>query len=247
LRSFKNRKLLWWIGPIAAVDFFVRPTNIVPACVLGLYVSIRAPKQAIWAAAAASPIIALFVALSYDMYGTALAPYYSPQQANAPTLALHAHLAEALVGNWISPGRGLLVFCPFFLLLAVPSAWRTKLPDAFKTVGPWLISIVALHWILVSSYSDWVGGFSYGPRYMCDIVPFLIVLLTPAIHAIFQSGPGLRLDRVAFVVLVAAALFIHARGAYSMAPHDWNWQPVDINHAQRRVWDWSDPAFLRGL
>jgi len=244
-RAVRRPALLWMVGPLAALNFFIRPTNAVPALVLGIFVLWRAPRQAIWGALAGAPVIAIFVALSYRMYGFALAPYFYVKQSNASAFALQPRVFEALAGNLVSPARGLLVFCPFLVLLFLPVAWRAKLPIAVHTVRPWLIAIVALQWLLVSTYRDWVGGFCYGPRYMCDVIPYLMVLMAPVFYAVFEPRAGIRLDRVIFGVLIAAALFIHARGAYSIAVHDWNSKPVNINEAQWRVWDWRDPPFLR--
>jgi hypothetical protein len=28
---------------------------------------------------------------------------------------------------------------------------------------------------------------------------------------------------------------------------DWNSTPVELRYSQYRLWDWSDPAFLRGF
>src|SRR6201999_2844228 len=40
---------------------------------------------------------------------------------------------------------------------------------------------------------------------------------------------------------------IHAYGAMSTAPHEWNATPVSIDGGPERVWSWRDPQFLRGL
>jgi hypothetical protein len=40
---------------------------------------------------------------------------------------------------------------------------------------------------------------------------------------------------------------VHARGATSIAANQWSALPSSVDDARWRVWDWSDPQFLRGL
>jgi hypothetical protein len=49
----------------------------------------------------------------------------------------------------------------------------------------------------------------------------------------------------AFAVVLAASVVIHSRGALSVAVHEWNANPLDIDKHPSRAWDWSDPQFLR--
>jgi hypothetical protein len=69
------------------------------------------------------PIFALFVTWSYAVYRAPVAPYYLPQRPGSNSLALGRHFFEALAGNLISPGGGLFVYVPVFLL-AMPAMMR---------------------------------------------------------------------------------------------------------------------------
>jgi hypothetical protein len=51
----------------------------------------------------------------------------------------------------------------------------------------------------------------------------------------------------AFVVLTAASFFVHYQGAMRWTSYAWNVEPVDINRAPSRLWDWKDPPFLRSM
>ena len=46
-------------------------------------------------------------------------------------------------------------------------------------------------------------------------------------------------------LLFAITLFIHARGALSKRPWEWNTAPVNIDEQPDRVWDYRDLQFLR--
>ena len=121
------------------------------------------------------------------------------------------------------------------------------LGPVFRRLRPYFIVIVLVSWIAVSLHDFWWAGYAYGPRYMCDLLPFLMVLMGPVIRSIFERRPGIRFDRAILLLTLLIAFFIHARGAYSIAVHDWNRTPVSLNVPPGRVWDWSDPPFLRGL
>lgn len=92
--------------------------------------------------------------------------------------------AESFSANWlvgirgllISPGRGLFLYCPI-LLLAIPGAFW------FRRNRPWiLIHILTLTAIYIAVYGKWYmwhGGFSWGPRFMVVLMPFLSLLTGP--------------------------------------------------------------------
>jgi len=50
-----------------------------------------------------------------------------------------------------------------------------------------------------------------------------------------------------FAALAAISFAIHLRGATSREVWAWHSDPVPIRARWERIWDWSDPQFLRGL
>lgn len=70
------------------------------------------------------------------------------------------------------PGKGLLVFSPFLLLLprALATTWFILPRDAF-----WTLVLVPLSLLLLySGYPNWHGGWTVGPRYLVAVLPFLV-------------------------------------------------------------------------
>jgi hypothetical protein len=243
LRIDRGRRLLVAAGFLLALAFFVRPTNAVPAAVFGVYLLWRFGKGAVWAVAGGLPPLVFFAWLNLHMYGAVLAPFSRPVRQGSSGLMVHRAIPEALLANLVSPARGLFVFMPFFLLLLVPRLWRLPMPDRFRELRPWFCAVVLLHMILVTTHTDWWGGFSFGPRYLTDILPYLMILWLPTMLAA-------RTDRrvaAAAAVLVVVAGFIQFRGATSIQVHHWNATPVSVNEQNSRIWDWTDPPFLRGL
>jgi hypothetical protein len=190
-------------------------------------------------ALAAVPVLALFVAWSYSVYRQPVAPYYLPQRPGSNSLAMGRHFFEALAGNLISPGRGLFVYVPVFLL-AIPSLLHKPADGVFRRIRPFLAGALAAHWILISTFEDWWAGYSFGPRYFTDVIPLLVLFLIPVVQQ-----PKSKRTLALFCVPAIASLAIHYRGANSPAVFDWIRTPVSIDKNPKRVWDWSDIAFFR--
>jgi hypothetical protein len=230
------------IGCFLAINFFVRATNAVPVLVIGIFLITHLRRRAWWAVAGGLAPTVFFVLLNLRMYGGPLSPVFFPVREGSTSLSLHAAVATGVLGNLVSPARGLFVFMPFFLFLLIPQVWREPVP-ALRELRPWLCAIVALHMVLVATHTDWWGGFSYGPRYLSDILPYLMLLWSPVL--LWMRGNPTR--RALVIVAAAVSVFIQFRGATSFQAHQWNAIPVSVNDDRSRIWNWHDPPFLRGL
>jgi hypothetical protein len=99
------------------------------------------------------------------------------------------------------------------------------------------VAVIGAHWILISIFSHWWAGHSYGPRLFTDVLPYAVYFLVRPVEA---------RRRGAFLAVAAAiSVFVHARGSISHATHAWNDGPPDVDAAPARVWDFRDPQFLR--
>jgi len=224
-----------------AFAFVVRPTNAIPIAALTLVVLVKHRRwfvrYVLWAMAIALP----FLLFNFAVYRTWHSWYYSPGRVGHATL-----LWEALVGNVVSPNRGLFVFSPI-LLLALYGAWLKLRRDRTLLDGA-LVAVVILHWLVISSHVPWNGGHTYGNRLFADVIPFFVYFLIPVVAALpdprhVGRRPALA---AAFVVLVGISVAIHYRGAYRRVAWDWNRSPVDIDVDPSRIWDWRDLQLLRG-
>jgi hypothetical protein len=106
-----------------------------------------------------------------------------------------------------------------------------------------LSALTLAHWIAVSSYVEcWWAGDCYGPRFFADLTPVLVLFLIPYL----ARWEGLsRVARTAFVACALIGLAMHLRGGWSEAVYEWSVKPVKIGQRLERLWDWSDPPFLR--
>jgi dolichyl-phosphate-mannose-protein mannosyltransferase len=146
--------------------------------------------------------------------------------------ALPVPLGTGLLGLLVSPGRGLFVYSPIFLLslVGVVLVWIRPSPLwlRYLSLAPLPLMLVASKW------SSWWGGWSYGPRMLADATPILSVFLVPPL----ERYGGKAWLRSAFGVLAAASIGLHALGAFN--EDRWNWDPQDVDHHPERLWSWRD-------
>jgi len=81
-----------------------------------------------------------------------------------------------LLGLLASPGRSLILFVPWVLLM-IPLLMHAIRKRDQLTLGMSLgmLVFIALH----ASWREWYGGWSYGPRLLMPIIPIVAVLVAP--------------------------------------------------------------------
>jgi hypothetical protein len=77
-----------------------------------------------------------------------------------------------LYGLLISPGKGLLLFCPAVILGFV--SWR-HFHRAHPVLSYALAGAAVFRIVFISCRSDWHGGFCLGPRFLLMLIPFLLI------------------------------------------------------------------------
>lgn len=239
VRAFDDSRWIAYSAVPLALAFTVRPSNCISVAAFTIYVAARYRREFWRYLACAAPIAAAFFAHNLLALHSLFPLYYG---MNTPD---PYPLAAGLAMNLASPARGIFVFTPVFLFsiaglaVAIRNRWLHPLPLV-------LGSILVAHAVLISRY--W-GGHSYGPRYFSDATPIFSFLLIPAFHQ-WRKLPGRRARRAlacGFALFALWGVFVHARGATSIAANQWSALPVNVDQAKWRVWDWHDPQFLRGL
>ncbi len=93
-----------------------------------------------------------------------------------PTPGFASPVWQGLVGLLLSPGASLFLYSPV-ILFAIPALWylwRTDRPTA------WLLGVpVVLLTLLYAQLGNWVGGRSYGGRYLVAVLPLCCAALPP--------------------------------------------------------------------
>jgi hypothetical protein len=242
----RNRpRLIQFVSLPLAFSFTVRGTNGLSIFLITLYVLLQYRsyfwRYLLWALPVALP----FALYNLAIYQAPASPYYSVYQ---PFSVSHPNLLEGLLGNLISPSRGLLIYSPVLILAAAGVIVKLK-QHTFEKLDGILIAIIVLHWLVISDFALWWGGWAYGPRFFADVLPYFFYLTISAIAALTQLRGLRKWALVTGVTLLAGfSCFVHYRGANAKEIiSEWHTWPTDLGNSSARLWDWRDPQFLRGL
>ena len=151
----------------------------------------------------------------------------------------HSYL-NGLLGLLVAPSKGLFVYSPIFIfsILGIVLTFRKK----SKTLM-FYSALATLYLLFIASWSDWHGGWSYGPRMLADITPFLTLLLVPVvkINKIWQS----KIFKLLFFLAASFSIFVHLLGS---TVADFSWYRIqtmflssEISQKGEFLWNWKYP------
>lgn len=246
-----------WHHPLVATllswAFFVRPTAVAYIVPIAVYVLWRERRngRSLAFAATGGLWLAAFLVHSRLVFGQPLPDYF----LRAGGLTLDT-LALGLEANLVSPGRGLLVYCPWVALglyLVVRHFRRLDHPGLAVTA----LGVFVLHLLVVSANRNWWAGTCYGPRFMTETIPLSALLLAIGWRAALDHAaarPKTAPLRVRHAVLQAVAVLLvvtswtfHGAGAITTGWAGWNSVPDEIPWQPMRVFDWREAQFLWAL
>ena len=245
LLARKRPWLIQFVSLPLAFAFTIRGHNILSLVFITLFVLLKYRSYFLRYLLWILPVGVPFVLYNLSIYQAPASSYYSIYQ---PLTSSHASLLEGLAANLISPSRGLLVFSPILVLAIAGVVLKIK-RRTFDKLDAALISVILLHWLIISDWEVWWGGWSFGSRFFADVLPYWIYLMIPVFAAIPSLVRPRKLALVSITAILAGfSFFVHYRGAN--APEtvlQWSTWPVNIDDMPSRVWDWNDVQFLRGL
>ncbi len=127
-------------------------------------------------AAFSAPIFIIGVALlafNALRYGNPLNTGYLPQET------FSAVWRQGILGQLISPGRGLLLYSPVLLLtfFGLKTFWQRHQLEFLA-----LLAVIVIHLLLYGKWFMWHGGFAWGPRFMVATLPFWVILMATVIE-----------------------------------------------------------------
>jgi hypothetical protein len=192
----------------------------------------------------AAATLTLFAA-QYRWFGHVLGGFSAMQavalrpDAHGVTSSLSHQPWIGAAGLLVSPSRGILIFSPVVLL--VLAGVRRSLSGPRDLRLGWLLAASAGLFVEYGAYSVWWGGFTFGPRYMLD----LLVPLTPAAAFGVDAALSRPWSRWLSAALLAWSVAVAATGAF-MYPNDvWNTSPDSVDTHHERLWDWHDLQIVR--
>ena len=120
-------------------------------------------------------------------------------------------LILGMYGLLFSPGKGLFVFSPFLAALAFSAL------AFFRRAKNETIVIVLIFTFYVSLFSIWYywwGGTNWGPRFLIPVLPFLVLLVAPAVETFLTQTASLAHlgFKILFALLSLASVAIQILG-----------------------------------
>jgi hypothetical protein len=225
-----------WLGTLVAWTYYVRPTGAVAIVFVSLYACWVHRENLIAYGAALGGWLAAFVAYSWSVFGAIVPPYYMASRLQ------FREMLTPLAVNLFSPGRGLFVFVPTTMfVLYIFTRYRKQL--AYKRLAVLALAQIVALAIAISTNKSWTAGYSYGPRYFTDAIPWFTLLAILGLDAMRRAPVAShhRMEIAAAIFLLVLSVAINARGAWSFAGMDWD--PIE----QHGAFDWRYPQFMAGL
>jgi len=233
----------WLTGSLLGVAYIVRPTNALALVGTALYLVWMGRAELGRFLGAVSGWLALLVAYSWHHFHTLLPDYFAAGRLT------FENVPAALFGTLLSPARGLFVYVPALGAIAILLlAYRRTLRQ--RRLAGLAAFVIAFHLVVLSGFSHWWGGYSYGARLTAGLVPWFVLLGVLALDAARAAAGERRSRAVALtigatsVLLCLGSIAINSIGAFSSDAARWNSVPKDIDAAPERLWSWRHAQFL---
>jgi len=232
-----------WTGVGLALAGLARPqlAPMIAVMLTGLYV--RAPRRAALVAIAIVAASGAALMLTYwRWFGAPLGALTLLQAKNDAWHRTHGWIDwrfEGLAGLLISPSRGLLVFSPVVAIAIV--GFKDAVQASWSSPLRWCAAAAVVQFMVYGAYSVWWAGHTYGPRYMLDVLPVLVPLAAAALGRLRFGA----LNAILCSAALAWSITLSATGAFCYPHDEWNTSPLEVNREHSRLWQWSDPQFVR--
>ncbi len=231
------------VATLEVLAYVVRPTNSLVLLATGVYLLVT-NRTDLWRfALTVAAWLGLFFVYSWVHFHRILPDYFLADRLGFPSPW------SALLGNLISPSRGLVVYVPAVVAIGLAlGVYRryVRLPALAALAS----SIIAGHFIVLSGFVHWWGGHCYGARLTTSLVPCFVLLAVLAADAARTAGrmsawsPAEVALGVVTGLLCAASIAINTIGAFSREASAWNMLPENVNRSPDRLWSWRRPQLL---
>jgi hypothetical protein len=186
-------------GAVLGAAVWVRPTHIIAVPVFLTALFVRERKKGWGPAIALAAVVGMAVALllwrNAYLRGSLLDFGYPAAAEGGKALnTFQTPLATGLLGFLASPGKSIFLFSPPILLamLGLPRLWRRDRGLAVIAAATPLVYL-----FFFATYTQWEGGYCYGPRYLVPALALLGLGVGPALEAASRN-----------VRLLAVAVFV---------------------------------------
>src|SRR5579864_7525085 len=196
-------------GALLGAAAWVRPTHIiaVPVFLAALFVREREKgwRAAAALAAAAGAGVTLLLWRNAYLHGSPFEFGYPIAAEGGKALnTFQTPLSTGLVGFLLSLGKSIFLYSPPILLalIGLPRLWRRDRGLAFVAGAAPIVYL-----FFFSTYTQWEGGYCYGPRYLVPALALLGLGVGPALEAASRN------TRLLAIAVFVAGLFVQAIGS----------------------------------
>jgi hypothetical protein len=209
-------------GAASGLAILTRHEMLLAAMIVAVYVVVRARDRRLralaWHGVGLMPLVGVWCGLNWIRFGSPLETGY----LRDPTPGFGSSMLTGGAGLLFSPYASLILYSPIVLLgfAGLRALWRRDRTTAMLFGG-----LVLTFFLLYASLANWMGGRSYGPRYLVPFLPALVLPLafwTPAtawrrvavclaLASVLVQIPGVLVDYSQVRMERAAAGVTHAQ------------------------------------
>lgn len=213
LSNSDSVKQVFVSGLLAAYGVITEMQTIViyAGIVIYLYSILHDKRKTLFFLIASSIPLSVFLFFNYLFFGHPFRLGYSYHSTFADItkhglLGISSFDVKRLGYLTFSWYRGIFVFSPV-LLLSFPAYYEFYMKREWRPEFWLSVYIIIVYFVLISSYPGWYGGWTFGPRYLIPIIPFLtfpILFLLERDHKFYFIFRILALASIACMILGTA-------------------------------------------
>lgn len=221
-------------GMTLGIAGIVRPTNaLLFLAVLGWLAAERgrsaATRYILWS----TPALAFQGTIGALAFGS---PFVMARGQPQP-----GSIVQGMLGQLISPSRGLLVYYPWVILAlaALIASWLGPADRPRRLLRVILLVFIGM-WVVTGGYRYWWAGYTFGNRYMSDLAPMYALAVADGWRRGWLKA---WVPRAMLSVAVGWSILLQAVGAglfyFTWHGHQWDATP-SIDDTPWRLWSWTD-------
>jgi hypothetical protein len=228
-----------YLGILSGLFVFCRPPDALLLIPIVGYVVFKNRKYALHYVVPAIISGLPFLVYNWHFFGNVFGGYVQ----NIQKFDLSVNVLPDYAGLFISPNKGLFIFSPILILAVLgyfhlDSIENKNISRLFRWFGPVLI----METVVYGFFSDWGGGYSYGPRYLTALAPVLciyVALFLSDTMTRFRAGMYNYLKVGVITLLIIFSILVQFIGVFYF-PY--------LNDAHYPLpWDSSNPVILSSL
>lgn len=125
-----------------------------------------------------------------------------------------SQLLTVPIYNLLSPYRGLFLISPV-LIVGAYGLFRMYRSGRFRSESILFLGLFLFGLFPYSAWTSWQGGYSFGPRFLIDVIPYLVIPISYALSE--SSSRNTRVTLGLFFPLFLLSSFIEGAAAFTSA------------------------------